>query len=243
MVLVPRVDNKVQAVRCHSMTKVTADFLMYNVTNAIQEVKADHPLNKLLQNCRVPEIIAGEVDCLMVITCLLLHPDPLHTLPTPGLSIYATKLKSHNVKMNAMIGGSHESFKLFSALAGRVQIQSFQAGLQRFRYGAMPRILGNLSTFEEEVEGLEELLGEDGLFEEYGVEEVGDVVMEWDCCGEDTTLTTEVLTHDSPSHNAANASMAGKVGVIRSDPPEVVGEDIADHNDEEGEAPSISTSV
>ena len=39
IVLVPMVDKYVQAVRCHSMTKVTADFPMYDVTKAVQEVK------------------------------------------------------------------------------------------------------------------------------------------------------------------------------------------------------------
>ena len=127
-----------------------------------------------------------------------------------GLSIYASKLKSHDGEMNAMIGGSHESFKFFSAVAGGVMnlIQSFLAGLQSFRDGAMPRILGNPITFEEiecakksnlkfgEVNGLEELLGDNGLFEEYGVADARDVVMECDCCGEETTLATEVPSHD-----------------------------------------------
>ena len=58
---------------------------------------------------------------------------------------------------------------------GRVKnlIQSLQAGLQRFRDGARPIIVGNPVTFEEiecakksnlkfgEVDGLEELLGDD----------------------------------------------------------------------------------
>ena len=106
MVLVPRADNKMQAVRCHSMNKVTADFPMFNVSKAIQEVKDDDPLNKLLKNCRVPDIIGGEVDCLMGIKYSLIHPEALHTFPTSGL--YASKLKSHDGEMNAMIGGSHE---------------------------------------------------------------------------------------------------------------------------------------
>ena len=53
MVLLPRVDDKMQAVRCQSMTKVTEDFPMYTVTKAVQEVKADDPLNKLLQFLRL----------------------------------------------------------------------------------------------------------------------------------------------------------------------------------------------
>ena len=90
MVLVPRSDNKMQAMRCHSMNKATTEFLVYNVSKAVQEVKAEDPLNKLLQNCKVPDIIEGEVDCLMDIKYSLLHPEALHTLPTSGLSIYAS---------------------------------------------------------------------------------------------------------------------------------------------------------
>ena len=63
--------------RCHSMNKVTADFPMYNVSKAVQEVKDDDPSNKLLQKCRVPDIIGGEVDCLMGIKYSLMHPEAL----------------------------------------------------------------------------------------------------------------------------------------------------------------------
>ena len=81
----------------------------------------------------------------------LLHPEPLHTLATSGLSIYATKLKNHAGKFIDMIEGTHESFEYFSSVAGGVQklIQSFQAELQQFRNGRMPRILANPVTFEE----------------------------------------------------------------------------------------------
>ena len=103
------------------MNKVTGDFPLYDVTKAVNEVKADDPLNQLLQNSKVPEVIGGEVDCLMGIKYALLHPEPLHTLATSGLSIYATKLKSHDGKFDAMIGGPHESFEFFSSVAGGVQ--------------------------------------------------------------------------------------------------------------------------
>ncbi len=100
---------------------------MYDVSKAVKD-----PMNQLLQKCKVPRVIRGEVDCLMGIKYSLLHPEPLHTLAASGLSIYATKLKSHDGKCNAMIGGPHESFEFFTSVAGGVQnlIQSFQAGLQ-----------------------------------------------------------------------------------------------------------------
>ena len=141
---------------------------------------------------QVPDIIGVEVNCLMGIKYSLLCPDVLHTFPTSGLIIIASKLKSHDGEIRAMMGSSHESFEFFSAMIGSVQnlIQSSQCGLQRFRDGAMPRILGNPITFEEiecakksnlkfgEIVGLQELLGDDGLFEEYGVADATDVVME-----------------------------------------------------------------
>ena len=41
------------------MTKVTADFPMYGVTKAVQEVKDTAPENKIMQNCKIHSIIGG----------------------------------------------------------------------------------------------------------------------------------------------------------------------------------------
>ena len=48
MVLVLWIDNKMKALRCQFMTKVTGDFPMYDVTKAVQEMKDDAPGNKIL---------------------------------------------------------------------------------------------------------------------------------------------------------------------------------------------------
>ena len=104
-----------------------------------------------------------------------------------------------------MIGGPHESFEYFTAVAGGVQnlIQSFQAGLQQFRKGGMPRILGNSVTREEiesaqksnlkfgAVENLVELLGDDGMFEEHETDDTEEVVQNYECCGEEITLSPQ----------------------------------------------------
>ena len=73
----------------------------------------------------------------------ILHPEPLYTFATSGLSIYSTKLKSHDGEINAIIGGSFEFFVSVAGAVGNL-MQSFNAGLQRFRDGAMPSILGIL---------------------------------------------------------------------------------------------------
>ena len=56
-------------------------------------------------------------------------------------------------------------------------IQSFQAGLQQFRNGGIPRILGNPVTFEE-----------------HGAEDAREVVQECDCCGEEIVITSQEAT-------------------------------------------------
>ena len=94
-------------------------------------------------------------------------------------------------------------------MAGGVQnlIQSFQAGLLQFIDGRMPRILGNPVTFEKiesakksnfkfgTVENLtEELLGEDGMFEEHEAESTEEVVKNCDCCGDEIILSQNAET-------------------------------------------------
>ena len=65
MVLVPLANGKTQSMRCHSMTRVTADFPKLDTTKAVAEVKRAQPNNRKLQECRVPTLIGGEIDCLM----------------------------------------------------------------------------------------------------------------------------------------------------------------------------------
>ena len=161
------------------MTRVTADFPMLDTSKAVAEVKRAQSNNRKLQECRVPTLIGGEVDCLMGIKYGALSPEPIHTLPS-GLCLYRSKLQPHDGVSNAIIGGCHESFDWMVNVAGGVSplIASFEASLRRFRDGYMPRISMNPISMEEvqaakthslqldPVEGLEELVDEDGLSEE-----------------------------------------------------------------------------
>ena len=150
MVLVPLADGSKQAMRCHSMTRVTADFPKYNTTRAVLEVKNSQPNNKELQQCKVPECIGGEIDCLLGIKYGALSPEPIHTLPN-GLALYKSKLMAHDGISNAIIGGSHESFDFFAGVAGGVAplIASFEASLRRFHDGQLPKVFSNPITLDE----------------------------------------------------------------------------------------------
>jgi hypothetical protein len=54
--------HKMQTVRCHSMTKDTADFPMYDITKAVQEVKDDAPEKTRL--CKIAKFQASSEDKL-----------------------------------------------------------------------------------------------------------------------------------------------------------------------------------
>ena len=151
MVLVPREDGKMQAVRGYSMNKVTCDFPQFDLTRAVAAVKEDAPDNKVLQSCKLPSKVGGEVDCLLGIKYSFIHPEPIHILVESGLCIYRSKLKSHDGITNAMIGGPHESFDLCANMAGGVAqlMAHFTEGLQRFTEGAVPRIGTNPLCMEE----------------------------------------------------------------------------------------------
>ena len=116
MVLVPLANGNKQAVCCHSMTRVTADFPQYDITRAVAEVKNNQPDNPKLQACKVPAQIGGEIDCLMGIKYGALSPVPIHTLLN-GLCLYRSKLMAHDGVSNAIIGGTHESFSFFANIA------------------------------------------------------------------------------------------------------------------------------
>ena len=132
------------------MTRVKANFSQYDSTQAEPEVKNNQPDNPKLKACKVPAQIGGEIDCLMGIKYGALSPEPIHTLLN-GLCLYRSKLMAHDSVSNTIIGGTHESFSCFANIAGGVAqlIASFQAGLQRFQEGCMPRISSNPITMKE----------------------------------------------------------------------------------------------
>ena len=181
MVLLTRVDGKMQAVRGYSMTKVTCDFPEIDLTRAVNAVKEDAPDNQVLQSCKLPSKVGGEVDCLLGIKYSFIHPEPVHMLAESGLCIYKSKLLSHDGVTNALIGATHESFDFFSERVGGVGqlLAHFMEGLAKFRQGSVPSIGINPACFEEieyakqanmklgEFSGLvnlEDLVDHDGFF-------------------------------------------------------------------------------
>jgi len=146
----PLVGGGLQKVRGHSMTRVTADFPRLNTEAAVQAVKEDAPDNLELQNCRVPPLVGGEVDCLLGIKYQNLFPEIVHILPS-GLAIYRSKIRAHDGVSNAVIGGCHEAFEHFVGIAGGVAplLASFEASLRDLHDGHMPQISSIPISYEE----------------------------------------------------------------------------------------------
>lgn len=152
VVSVPRADGKKQLIQGLTVPRITSDFPYINLEAAIKDVKDDDPTNTLLQNCRAPPMAGGCVQMLLGIKYVSIFPKEIHTLSN-GLTIYESRLASHNGKYNSCIGGPHSSF---TALAGEMGgtarlLLNFIDGLQTFRKWGPPR-LHTVSMTDEEVE-------------------------------------------------------------------------------------------
>ena len=153
VVSVPRTDGKKQLIQGLTVARITSDFPLTQLEAAIQEIKADDPSNKTLQNCKAPPTAGGHVHMLLGIKYISVFPKEVHTLPS-GLTIYESRLASHGGLYNACIGGPHSSFAALAAeLGGTARlIAHFIDGLKTFRDFGPPRIKTlDLSQNEEEL--------------------------------------------------------------------------------------------
>ena len=143
VVLLDREDGRKQIVQALTVDRVTTDFPMMNLTEAVNDVKKDDPNNSVLQQCSLPSAVGGSVDILMGIMYSSIFPVPVHCLES-GLTIYKSKLSPHYKGFNAVIGGPHSSFSILAEKAGGTAslLAHFTEGLQAYRSwdGGAPRI-------------------------------------------------------------------------------------------------------
>ena len=146
-----RTDCKKQLVRGVTLKQITCDFPAVDTTKAVEEVKAANRSNSFLQKCKLPQIAGGKVDVLLGIHYTNIFPTPVRQLDC-GLTIYRSRLVSHNSGENALIGGPHSSFQYLANKAGNAALllAHFTEGLMNLRLLGPPRIPANPLTTEEE---------------------------------------------------------------------------------------------
>ena len=150
VVLLSRTDNKKQLVQGLTVPQVTADFPLISLSDAVDALKKDDPTNQFLQNCRVPPEAGGTVDVLLGSKYLSVFPEPVHNLPN-GLTIYRSRLSSHQGQFDCCIGGPHSSFQVLASIAGGTArlLANFTDGLQIYRNCGPPKIY-NLPILDED---------------------------------------------------------------------------------------------
>ena len=152
IVSVPRCDGKKQLIQGLTVPKITTDFPFINLETAIKDIKSHNTSNTILQNCRAPAIAGGSVDMLLGIKYIGVFPKEVHTLPC-GLTIYQSKLASHDGLFDSCLGGPHSSF---TALAGKVGgtarlLAHFIDGLKIYKQWGPPKI-SCVSMTEEDID-------------------------------------------------------------------------------------------
>ena len=152
LVSVETVDGGRQLIQGLTVDKVTADFPVIDVEIAVAEVKRDKPNDKFLQSCKVPKKAGGVTHGLIGIKYELIHPDPVHTLPS-GLTLYRSKLIGHKPGMNAMIGGPHSTFDFLCDHTGCAanMLANFVHSIEKYRNDewSAPKLPNAPMTLEE----------------------------------------------------------------------------------------------
>ena len=157
-------DKKLQTMQVITMPQVTTHFPRICITEAVDEIKGDKPSNKKLQNLKLPKEVGGwDTDILMGIEFQSLFPREIHSLPC-GLTIYESKLLSHNGKFNGMIGGPHSTFSAFAeGVGGHSRLLSmFVDGLSKWRSLGPIKLTQFEMTYKEEVFACISNLEDDG---------------------------------------------------------------------------------
>ena len=137
---------------------------------------------------------------LLGIKYVSVFPKEVHSLPC-GLTIYHSRLASHDGLFNACLGGPHTSFTALAEQAGGTArlLTHFVNGLEQYRQSGPPRI-SSIDMTEEEIIQVRKLNVLDGDMEEIAefvnmeeTEPVADLVYfgdtenlhcseNWDCC-------------------------------------------------------------
>ena len=172
LVSLERDDGQRQLVQGLVLPRVTVDFPFIDTTKAVLDLKAGSQ-DPWVRDCRVPEKAGGVVDGLVGIQYSLIHPEPVHSLPS-GLTLYKTRLAPHGPGFNAAIGGPHSSFDFCcGAVGGAARVVTlFAQQLELFKTGnwTAPRLFTHPMS-EEEIRFAKQMNQEDGGMEADGLEE------------------------------------------------------------------------
>ena len=147
-----RTDERKQLVKGVTMKQITCDFPPIDTTKAVAEVNSSNRADQFLQSCSIPTIAGGKVDVLLGIQYLNIFPVIVRQLDC-GLTIFKSRLSSHNRKMNCIIGGPHSSFQFLAEKAGNAArlLTHFTEGLTKLRQLGPPRIPVNPMSLEDEM--------------------------------------------------------------------------------------------
>ena len=148
--LLDRADGSKQVVQGVAVDHITEAHPLIDISEAVDEVKADDPDNQELQQLRVPREAGGEADILFGILYENCHPVHIHTLPS-GLFLAKLKLATPGNQWTGVIGGPHKSFGVLSQQAGDVTrlMAHFAEGIKNFENLGAPALHGPMMTWED----------------------------------------------------------------------------------------------
>ena len=179
-----RLDGKKQLVKGVTMKQITCEFPLIDTSKAVEEIKSSFKSDTFLQSCSVPLIVGGKVDVLLGIQYLNIYPEAVRQLDC-GLTIFKSKLQSHDKSMDSIIGGPHSSFQFLADKVGNPEIllAHFVEGLKSLRQFGPPNIPSNpLTADEERFSVVQNLLEEKSYFQSVQYQDEANISMKKELC-------------------------------------------------------------
>ena len=128
--LLPLANGNYQTVRGLTMPKVTGDMPQLNLVPAFDQIKAECPSNRRVQNLKVPSVVGGQIQMILGIKYQSIYPEIIHTFPN-GLTIFESKLRPAEPGALACIGGPISSLEYLCGSHGALSTLSYMANLTR----------------------------------------------------------------------------------------------------------------
>ena len=145
------VDGSRQTMDGWTVNEVTAPMPQFDLTDAVDEIKADMIRHGKFQKMHVQLVTGGQIDILLGELYRCIFPVPIHTLEN-GLTIYETKVSPFDSKVNSLIGGPHKSFEFMAQHVGGASVMFTQLmqRLDTYKKIGPPPIQYNMSLNDEE---------------------------------------------------------------------------------------------
>ena len=138
--VLPLRDGSYQVIRGLTVEKVTSDMPKLKLQPVLKAIQRKHQKEKILQKIQIPETLGGEVDLILGIQFVKIHPKAIFSLDN-GLTVYRSQFSPANPDEIGCIGGPIDVLEsIVSDIGPRSAVRYMGHLIRNISAGFTPRI-------------------------------------------------------------------------------------------------------